>query len=83
MTSREMDEPGAFLLLVFLCGAATHSQQQVFKWSASTAERSAILTGFPVVIHFSSHTLTFIPNTLLMSAQGWEVDEVRDWQDVK
>lgn len=37
---------------------------------------------FHELIHFSSHTLTFIPGTLLMSAVG-KADEVRDWQGIK
>lgn len=57
----------------FMRRAAKLPQQQVFKCSPSdrsTTERSFPPLGFREVIHFSSHTLTFVPNALLMSAGG-------------
>lgn len=50
---------------------ATLSTNKVFKCTPShisTTERSFPPLGFHELIHFSSHTLTFIPDTLFMSA---------------
>lgn len=69
---------------VFVGRAAKHPQH-VFTCSSSdisATERSVPPLGFHEVIHFSSHTLTFIPNTLLMSAGG-DVDEGKDRQGIK
>lgn len=66
----DSDDKGAMdEMCGFVSRAAKHPQQQVFKCTAlntSMVERSVPPKGFHEVIHFSSHTLTFIPNALLM-----------------
>lgn len=65
------------------CKATTTEGFNCSASDMSATERSILPVGFHEVIHFSSHTLTFIPNTLLMSAGGGGVDEVRDWHGIK
>lgn len=55
---------------VFVCRAAEHPQHKCSASHTSTTQRSVLPIGFHEVIHFSSHTLTFIPNTLLMRVGG-------------
>lgn len=61
-----------FLFVCFGVQNATALQRCVFsKYSpseASTTERSFSPLGFHELIHFSSHTLTFTPNAIFMSA---------------
>lgn len=69
-------------LAYFTCRASTAAG---FPRASDTprTERSVLPIGFHEVIHFSLHTLTFIPDRLLMSAGGGGGDEVRDWQGIK
>lgn len=60
-----------FLFFVFCAELLCLSTNKVFKCTPShisTTERSFPPLGFHELIHFSSHTLTFTPDTLFMSA---------------